>query len=415
MSLLITNIKQLAGIREKGKSILKGRELAELQTLDNAWISIRDERIEAFGKMEEIRSKINPDTYDKHLDATGKTVLPAWCDSHTHIVYAGSRESEFTDRIKGLSYEEIARRGGGILNSAKKVQAASEEELFDAAWLRLEEIRSKGTGAVEIKSGYGLTVEAELKMLRVIRKLKERSSLQIKATFLGAHAFPMEYKEDHQGYLRLMIDKMLPLIAGEGLAEYVDAFCEFGFFSTDETAQILEAGIRYGLKPKIHANQLNYSGGIQVGVKYNAVSVDHLECVGDEELAALKNSSTIGTILPSAAFFLGISYQPARKMIDAGLAIALATDYNPGSSPSGSMPFVISLACTQLKMTPEEAINACTLNGAYAMELEKEAGSITGGKLANLIITKTIPSYNFIPYAFGSDTIEQVIINGKLN
>jgi imidazolonepropionase len=341
-------------------------------------------------------------------------VGPSWCDSHTHIVYAGSREAEFVDRIKGLSYEEIAKRGGGILNSAKKLNTATEDELFESAWNRLEEIKMMGTGAVEIKSGYGLSVEGELKILRVIKKLKEKSPLTIKSNFLAAHAYPIEYREDHNGYIDLIINKMLPVVAEEQLADYIDAFCEFGFFSVDETSRILEAGAKYGLKPKIHANQLNFSGGIQVGVKYNAISVDHLECVGEEEIESLRNSSTIGTLLPSAAFFLGLHYQPARKMIDAGLPIALATDYNPGSSPSGNMNFVLSLACTQLKMLPEEAINASTLNGAYAMELSKDYGSITKGKNANVFITKPISSYAFIPYSFGSNQVETVILNGHI-
>jgi imidazolonepropionase len=414
MLTLIKNIKQLAGLRTGNKTWLQGAEMNSLLCIDNAYLLIEGERIESFGAMKDLDLLAAENRAATVIDATGKTVVPAWCDSHTHIVYAGSREVEFVDRIKGLSYEEIARRGGGILNSAQRLHAASEEELFDAAWMRLQEVASLGTGAIEIKSGYGLSLEGELKMLRVIRRLKEKSALTIKSNFLAAHAYPLAYKEDHEGYLNLIIEKMLPQIADEGLADYIDAFCEFGFFSVDETARVLEAGARYGLKPKIHANQLNYSGGIQVGVKYNAVSVDHLECVGEEELAALKGSKTIGTLLPSAAFFLGIAYQPARKMIDAGLGIALATDYNPGSSPSGNMPFVLSLACTQLKMTPEEAINAATINGAYAMELSEELGSIAPGMRANLIITKEIPSYAYIPYSFGSHLTGSLILNGKL-
>lgn len=414
MLTLIKNIKQLAGLRTGNKTWLQGAEMNSLLCIDNAYLLIEGEHIESFGAMKDLDLLAAENRAATVIDATGKTVVPAWCDSHTHIVYAGSREVEFVDRIKGLSYEEIARRGGGILNSAQRLHAASEEELFDAAWMRLQEVASLGTGAIEIKSGYGLSLEGELKMLRVIRRLKEKSALTIKSNFLAAHAYPLAYKEDHEGYLNLIIEKMLPQIADEGLADYIDAFCEFGFFSVDETARVLEAGARYGLKPKIHANQLNYSGGIQVGVKYNAVSVDHLECVGEEELAALKGSKTIGTLLPSAAFFLGIAYQPARKMIDAGLGIALATDYNPGSSPSGNMPFVLSLACTQLKMTPEEAINAATINGAYAMELSEELGSIAPGMRANLIITKEIPSYAYIPYSFGSHLTGSLILNGKL-
>lgn len=411
MSTIITNIKSLCGILDAETSILKGKDLASVQSIDNAWISIKNGIIEDFGSMDNL--SISTTDYEEHIDANGKIVLPGWCDSHTHLVYAGSRENEFVDRIKGLPYEEIAKRGGGILNSAKRLQSASEDELFESAWNRLEEVKALGTTAIEIKSGYGLNTEAELKMLRVIKRIKENTDVLVKSNFLAAHAFPMEYKENHQAYVDLIVNEMLPQVAEEGLADYIDAFCEFGFFSVDETAQILEAGARYGLKPKIHANQLNYSGGIQVGVKYNAISVDHLECVGEEELACLKNSTTIGTLLPSAAFFINLAYQPARKMIDAGLGIALASDYNPGTSPSGNMPFITSLACTQLKMTPEEAINACTINGAYAMELQNVCGSITKGKLANLILTKKIPSLAYIPYSFGSNCIERVFVKGK--
>lgn len=411
MSIIITNIKSLCGILNAETSILKGKDLAKIQSIDNAWLSIKNGIIEDFGSMETLSASTS--TYDEIIDANGKFVLPGWCDSHTHLVYAGSRETEFVDRIKGLPYEEIAKRGGGILNSAKRLQSASEDELFDSAWKRLEEVKALGTTAIEIKSGYGLNTDAELKMLRVIRRIKENTDILVKSNFLAAHAFPIEFKENHQAYVDIIVNEMLPQVAEEGLADYIDAFCEFGFFSVDETAQILEAGAKYGLKPKIHANQLNYSGGIQVGVKYNAVSVDHLECVGEEELSCLKNSSTIGTLLPSAAFFINLAYQPARKMIDAGLGIALASDYNPGTSPSGNMPFITSLACTQLKMTPEEAINACTINGAYAMELQNVCGSITKGKFANLILTKKIPSLAYIPYSFGSNCIERVFVKGK--
>lgn len=411
MSTIITNINSLCGILDSEVSILKGKDLASIQSINNAWISIKNGMIEDFGSMETL--SVSPSTYDEIIDANGKFVLPGWCDSHTHLVYAGSRENEFVDRIKGLPYEEIAKRGGGILNSAKRLQSASEDELFESAWNRLEEVKLLGTTAIEIKSGYGLNTEAELKMLRVIKRIKENTDVLVKSNFLAAHAFPMEYKENHQAYVDLIVNEMLPQVAAEGLADYIDAFCEFGFFSVDETAQILEAGAKYGLKPKIHANQLNYSGGIQVGVKYNAISVDHLECVGEEELSCLKNSSTIGTLLPSAAFFINLAYQPARKMIDAGLGIALASDYNPGTSPSGNMPFITSLACTQLKMTPEEAINACTINGAYAMELQNVCGSITKSKFANLILTKKIPSLAYIPYSFGSNCIERVFVKGK--
>lgn len=412
MSLLIKNIKTLSGILEDNTSALRLSEFATLNEINNAWLTVKDERIENYGSMSDIEDHIDINDYNDHYDASGKILLPAFCDSHTHIVFAGSRENEFVDRIKGLSYEEIAKKGGGILNSAKKLQATTEDELFLSALNRLNELKEKGTAAIEIKSGYGLTTEAELKMLRVIKRLKEETNIIIKASFLAAHAYPLEYKENHQGYIDLIINEMLPLVAEENLADYIDVFCENGFFNSDETAQILEAATKYNLKPKIHANQLNFSGGIQVGVKYNAVSVDHLECVAEDEINCLLNSNTIGTILPSAAFFLGIHYQPARKMIDAGLSIALASDFNPGTSPSGNMPFITSLACTQLKMTPEEAINACTINGAYAMEIADIAGSITKGKFANLIVTKDIPSIAYIPYSFGSDNIEKVFIKG---
>jgi imidazolonepropionase len=411
MTTLFTHIKSLSGILDQHIEWLKGKDLATINSIENAWLSVRDGKIEDFGSMDSI--SIDASQYDEHINAEGKFILPAWCDSHTHLVYAGSRELEFVDRIKGLPYEEIAKRGGGILNSAKRLQSASEDELYDTAWERLQEVKSFGTAAIEIKSGYGLNTESELKMLRVIKRLKENSEVLIKSNFLAAHAFPMEFKENHQGYVNLIINEMLPQVASEGLADYIDAFCEFGFFSVDETAQILEAGAKFGLKPKIHANQLNYSGGIQVGVKYNAVSVDHLECVGEEELACLQNSNTIGTLLPSAAFFINLAYQPARKMIDAGLGLALASDYNPGTSPSGNMNFITSLACTQLKMLPEEAINACTINGAYAMELQGVCGSITRGKYANLILTKKIPSLAYIPYSFGNNCIERVFVKGN--
>ena len=411
MTTLFTHIKSLSGILDYHIEWLKGKDLATINSIENAWLSIRDGKIEDFGSMDNIN--VDASHYDEHINAEGKFIIPAWCDSHTHLVYAGSRELEFVDRIKGLPYEEIAKRGGGILNSAKRLQSASEDELFDTAWERLQEVKSFGTAAIEIKSGYGLNTESEIKMLRVIKRLKENSDVLIKSNFLAAHAFPMEFKENHQGYVDIIINEMLPQVASEGLADYIDAFCEFGFFSVDETAQILEAGAKYGLKPKIHANQLNYSGGIQVGVKYNAISVDHLECVGEEELACLQNSNTIGTLLPSAAFFINLAYQPARKMIDAGLGLALASDYNPGTSPSGNMNFIASLACTQLKMLPEEAINACTINGAYAMELQGVCGSITRGKYANLILTKKIPSLAYIPYSFGNNCIERVFVKGN--
>lgn len=411
MKTIIYNIQSLVGILDANTEKLSGTEMSTMQSIDHAWLSIDKDRISGYGSMDDL-NKEEIAGYDLQINAEGKFLMPGFNDSHTHLVYAASRENEFVDRIKGIPYEEIARKGGGILNSAKKLQATSEEELYESAAMRLEQVRLQGTTNIEIKSGYGLTTEAELKMLRVIRKLKETSTQTIKANFLAAHAYPTEYKENHQGYIDLIINEMLPRVAGEGLADYVDAFCEDGFFSADETSQILEAASKYGLKPKIHANQLHYSGGIQVGVKHHAVSVDHLECVGEAELSYLHGSKTIGTLLPSAAFFINLPYQPARKMIDSGLAIALASDYNPGTSPSGKMPFILSLACTQLRMTPEEAINACTINGAYAMELQKETGSITLGKYADLILTKKIPSLAYIPYAFTEDCIEMVFVKG---
>ena len=404
-SILIRNIKSLVGIRQSGIQMLKGKEMAELPSIENAWLLIENRLIKSYGE-----NDTAPGNADDVIDASGKFVFPCWCDSHTHIVYAGSREGEFVDKINGLSYEQIANRGGGILNSAKKLASASESELFDAAWQRLEEIKNFGTGAVEIKSGYGLSYEAELKMLRVIRTLKERSKLTIKANFLGAHAFPAEFKQDREGYLNLLINKLLPQIAAEGLADFIDVFCDRGFFSADETDRILQAGEKYGLRAKIHANELDYSGGIEVGVKNNALSVDHLEFTGDKQIEALRNSTTMPTLLPSTAFFLGLNYAPARKMIDAGLPVAIASDFNPGSSPSGNMPFVLSLACLQMKMLPEEAINAATLNSAYAMGIQEQMGSITIGKKANVFITKPISSPAFLPYSFGSNLVERVIV-----
>jgi imidazolonepropionase len=342
----------------------------------------------------------------------GATVLPCWCDSHTHLVFAASREAEFVDKMKGMSYADIAAKGGGILNSARRLNDSSEDMLFEQAWLRLQELMKLGTGAIEIKSGYGLSVEGELKMLRVIKRLKERAPIPVKCSFLGAHTYPPEFKQDHQGYIDLIINNMLPVIAEEKLADYIDVFCEDGFFSVPETEAICNAGIKMGLKPKIHANQLSLSGGVQAGVKLGALSVDHLETMDAAAINALANSATIGTLLPTAAFFLRMPFQPARQLIDAGCAIALASDFNPGSSPSGNMGLVVSMSCIQMRMLPAEAINAATLNGAYAMELGDEAGSITIGKKANLVLTKPIPSVAYLPYAFGSNLIDKVMING---
>ncbi|MFZ9695497.1 MAG: imidazolonepropionase, partial [Chitinophagaceae bacterium] len=356
----------------------------------------------------------SPIKAEKTINVNGGYVLPAWCDSHTHLVFAASRESEFVDKIKGLSYAQIAAKGGGILNSATKVQDASEEELIQGALARLNEIALLGTGAVEIKSGYGLTVEAELKMLRVIRQLKKLSPVIIKATFLGAHAYPLAFRNDHEGYIAQIINEMLPAIAEEKLADYVDVFCEEGFFSRDETERIVAAGMQYGLTPKIHANQLHLSGGVQVGVKMKALSVDHLETMDEETIHLLANSTTIGTLLPNAAYFLQMSDPPARSLLEAGAAIALASDYNPGSAPSGNMNDVVSQACIRMRMLPEEAINAATLNGAHAMGLEDRCGSIQIGKLANVVITKPISSLAYLPYAFGTNLIEQVILKGQV-
>lgn len=409
MTLLISNIKTLVMAERVPRGLVKGPSMREVPMIDSAWLLIDRDKIAGFGEMSTC-----PERADETVDATGRFVLPCWCDSHTHLVYAGSREQEFVDRINGLSYEEIARRGGGILNSAKKLSESSEDVLFESASQRLEEIRRNGTGAVEIKSGYGLSYEGELKMLRVIRRLKETSPLTIKATFLGAHAIPAEFKDNREGYVDLLVNTLLPVIAGEGLADFIDVFCDRGFFTTGETETILEAGANHGLRAKIHANELDFSGGVQVGVKHHALSVDHLEHTGDDEIAALQDSGTMPTLLPSTAFFLGLKYPPARKMIDAGLPVALASDYNPGSSPSGNMPFVLSLACIKLKMLPEEAVTAATINGAYAMGVEAILGSIEVGKRANVFITRPMPSLAYLPYSFGSDLVERVVIGGKV-
>ena len=407
--MLITNIKTLVGVDEDFCKIKKGAEMKILPTIDNAWLLMKKGKIIDFGKMETC-----PERNDEIIDANGKMVFPSWCDSHTHLVFAGSREGEFKDRIKGLSYQEIAKRGGGILNSAKRLRDTPEEVLLEEAFLRLEEVKNFGTGVIEIKSGYGLSVESELKILRVIQKLKAISPLKIKATFLGAHAVPEEFKENREGYIQLVINDLLPKVADEGLAEYIDVFCEKVAFSPEETERIMEAGWKYGLKPKIHTNQFYCMGGIEASVKHNAISVDHLEVVNDAEIECLKNSNTIATLLPSAPFFINDHFPPARKIIDAGLPVALATDFNPGTTPSGRMSFVLSLACIKMRMLPEEAINAATINGAYALELQNDYGSIAKGKIANVFITKPIPSIAYLPYAFGSDLVETVILNGKV-
>ncbi len=408
MQQLIINITYLVNVR-KQSLLLKGNALAELPILQNAFLLLEDDRIKDYGLMSDMMYEMSQNT----IDVKGATVLPCWCDSHTHLVFAGFREEEFVDKINGAGYADIAAKGGGILNSAKKLAAATEEDLYNAAWQRLQQLMKLGTGAIEIKSGYGLSVESELKMLRVIRELKKDLPIPIKATFLGAHGIPELYKQNKEGYIRLVIDEMLPAVAKEDLADYIDVFCENGFFTQEETERICKAGILYGLKAKIHANQLNLSGGVQAGIKVGAVSVDHLETMDDETIKLLSASHTIGTLLPTAAFFLRMPLQPARKLINSGCAIALASDYNPGSSPSGNMNFVVSLSCIQMKMLPEEAINAATINGAYAMELAEDYGSITTGKKANFIFMKEIPSLAFIPYSFGTNLIDKVMINGK--
>ncbi len=415
MKILIINIKELVGVNDSPTPFVSGLEMGKLKIIKNAFLFIEKGLILEYGIMEHL---FIPEDWKKKgikvIDAAGKLVFPSFCDSHTHLVYAGSREIEYVDKIKGLSYEEIAKRGGGILNSAIRLHDASETELIGQALERLEEITWFGTGAVEIKSGYGLNTEDELKMLRVIRELKSLSPLTIKSTFLGAHAIPLEYRGKQHEYVDLVINEMIPQVAAEELADYIDVFCDKGFFTAEDTERILMAGMKHGLKPKIHANELGYSGGIQVGVKYGALSVDHLEYTGDAEIQALKNSETMPTILPGAAFFLNMVHAPARKMIDAGLPVALASDFNPGSSPSGNMQLILSMGCIMYRMTPEEAINATTLNTAYAMGVNDELGSITIGKKANVYITKPIPGIEFMPYAYGSNKVDTVILNGKI-
>jgi imidazolonepropionase len=415
MKILIINIKELAGIQELPVPFLSGEEMAKLKTIKNAFLFIEKGLIAEYGSMDHL---FIPEDWKgkgiKVINAAGKLVFPSFCDSHTHLVYAGSREIEYVDKIKGLSYEEIAKRGGGILNSARRLHEASETELIGQALERLEEITWLGTGAVEIKSGYGLNTADELKMLRVIRELKHLSPLTIKSTFLGAHAIPAEYRGKQQEYVDIVINEMIPLVAAEELADYIDVFCDKGFFTVEDTERILMAGIKYGLKPKIHANELDFSGGIQVGVKYGALSVDHLEFTGDAEIQVLKNSETMPTILPGAAFFLNMVHAPVRKMINSGLPVALASDFNPGSSPSGNMQLILSMGCIMFRMTPEEAINATTINSAYAMGVNDELGSITIGKKANLFITKQIPGIEFMPYSYGSNKVDTVILNGKI-
>jgi imidazolonepropionase len=416
MAILIKNIKELVQVESSPVQWIAGKDMAGLDTIKDAYLIIEDETIASFGLMADLSLELESqgNRWLKVIDASGKMIFPCWCDSHTHLVFPASRELEYINKIKGLSYEEIAKRGGGILNSAKRTHEATEKQLYFAARERIEEIISFGTGAVEIKSGYGLNTEDELKMLRVIRRLKESIPVTIISTFLGAHAIPKEYKSDPSAYVDLIINEMIPQIAAEELADYIDVFCDRGFFSVEDTDRILNAGMKYGLRPKIHANELGLTGGVQVGVKYNALSVDHLEHLGDEEIAVLKDSETMPTVLPGASFFLGLPYAPVRKMIDAGLPVAMASDFNPGSSPSGNMQFILSMGCIKYKMLPEEAINAITINGAYAMGLQNELGSIAKGKKANVFITKEIPSVQYMPYAFGSNKVESVILGGKV-
>ena len=410
MTILLTHIKELLQVRENPPAKVSGAQMKILPTIEDAWLLLEDDKIIDFGIMLDLGAI----SANKTIDCTGKIVLPTWCDSHTHIVYAGNREQEFVDRINGLSYHEIAEKGGGILNSAKKLQHTSEEDLYSQSAQRLEQVMQLGTGAIEIKSGYGLTCDAELKMLRVAKKLEQQYPVTVKTTFLGAHAVPSEYKNNKDGYLDLIINEMLPKVASEKLADYVDIFCEEGYFSVADTNRLLAAAKPYGLIPKIHVNQFNAIGGVEAGVNHEALSVDHLEVITDEDVETLKQSETMPVALPSCSYFLSIPYTPGRQIIDAGLPLALATDYNPGSTPSGNMNFVVATACIKMKLTPEEAINAATINGAYAMGLSDSHGSITKGKSASVIITQEIPSYGYLPYAFGSNLIETVIIGGEI-
>ncbi|MDR3180926.1 MAG: imidazolonepropionase [Prevotellaceae bacterium] len=407
--LLITNIKKLILTEDRPRKWAAGAGMAALPCVDHAFLLIEESTIKDFGTMDKAPAAPAGATV---IDAAGGMVFPSFCDAHTHLVYASSREIEYSDKIRGLSYEEIARRGGGILNSAQLLHNTPEEVLYNQALVRINEIIESGTGAVEIKSGYGLNTADELKMLRVIKKLKKTTPLTIRATFLGAHAVPEAYKGRQAAYVDLIVNDMLPQVAAEKLADYVDVFCDTGFFTVEDTERILAAALQYGLRGKIHANELALSRGIQTGVKYGALSVDHLEFTGKEEIDCLLDSGTMPTLLPGAAFFLGMNYPPARTMIDAGLPVALASDYNPGSSPSGDMKFVLSLACIKMKMLPEEAIQAATLNGAYAMGINHTHGSIARGKTASVFLTKPIPSYEFMPYAYTAKLVDKVILNG---
>lgn len=409
MRTLVKNIKSLLQVEQNPRLKVCGADMARIDHIENAYLIVEDDKIAAFGPMSELKEQ----TFDKEVDATDRMVLPSFCDSHTHLVYAGSREIEYIDKIRGLSYDEIAKRGGGILNSAKRVQEASEEQLYEDAMVRLEQIIGFGTGAVEIKSGYGMTPEAELKMLRVIRRLRENSPLTIRATLLGAHGIPMEYRGCQEKFVDLVIDKMIPQAADEGLADFIDVFCDAGFFTVEDTERMLEAGAKYGMRPKIHANEMACSGGIQCAVKYDALSCDHLEYTGDEEIKCLLGSNTMPTVLPGAAFFLNMQHAPVRKMMEAGLPVAMASDYNPGSSPSGNMQLILSFACVNYRMLPEEAINATTINSGYAMGVSDMLGSIAVGKKANFYLTTKIPTYEFLPYAYGENKVYKAFLNGK--
>ncbi len=409
MRTLVKNIKELVQVEYQPRTRVMGKDMAHLNTIKNAYLIVEDEHIKAFGEMKDLTEQ----TFDKEFDATGRMVFPSFCDSHTHLVYAGSREIEYGDKIRGLSYDEIAKRGGGILNSAKRVQDATEDELYEGAMYRLNQMIGFGSGAVEIKSGYGMTTEAEMKMLRVIRRLKETSPLTIKSTLLGAHGVPMEYRGRQGDFVDKVIKEMIPQAAAEGLADYIDVFCDAGFFTCEETERMLEAGIKHGMRPKIHANEMACSGGIQVAVKYNALSCDHLEYTGEEEIKCLLGSETMPTVLPGAAFFLNMQYAPVRKMIEAGLGVAMASDCNPGSSPSPNMQLILSMACVNYRMLPEEAINAVTINSGYAMGVSDQLGSIAVGKRANFYITKEIPTYEYMPYAYGENKVDKAFLNGK--
>jgi imidazolonepropionase len=413
MKIVIKNISELIQTEETPRKWVAGKDMKNINTIKDAFVEIEKGIITSFGSMDSWTG-IEDWNNTEIIDAEGGMVCPTYCDSHTHLVFAASREGEFVDRINGLSYAEIDQRGGGILNSADKLQNASEDELYNSALVRLKELVQMGTGAIEIKSGYGLTLDAELKMLRVIKRLKENTDITIKATFLGAHAIPKEYKENKDGYMDLVVNEMLPKVAKEGLADYVDIFCEEGYFTVADTERLLKAANEFGIKAKTHVNQFNAIGGVKASVNLGALSVDHLEEMREEDYEALKGSNCMPTILPSCSFFLGIPYGPAKRMMEEGLPVALATDYNPGSTPSGNMNFVASLGCIQMNMTPEEVINATTINSAYAMGIEKELGSICIGKKANLFITKPIPSYAYLPYSFGNNVIEKVMIAGKL-